>query len=351
MLKKITKIFILSLLLVLSFIAGYIYKSSNLVPVSQIAPPEPLKPLIKYEIENLSKTRYPTGNFLINKLVSQETDYDIYYFDFQFSPDPQDTSILKSTSGQINIPRTDNTKSLNDFPVILMFRGYVDQNLYETGEGSSSAAAYFSKNGYITVAPDFLGYADSDSEADNIFESRFQTYVTAVSLLYNLEKTTKFTFNNKVVALTNKNIFIWGHSNGGQIALATLEITKSDHPTVLWAPVTKPFPYSILYYTDDSDDRGKFIRRELAEFEKLYDVEKYSPDNYFDYINAPLQVHQGFSDEAVPKKWTDEFVNKLEDLSLIVDYNVYPGTDHNLRPNWDTAIARSIAFYNSYFNK
>ncbi len=45
------------------------------------------------------------------------------------------------------------------FPIILMLRGYVDQEIYETGIGTKNAANYFSANGYITVAPDFLGYA------------------------------------------------------------------------------------------------------------------------------------------------------------------------------------------------
>ena len=70
-----------------------------------------------------------------------------------------------------------------------------------------------------------------------------------------------------------ENIFFWGHSNGGQVALTILEITGKDYPTTLWAPVTKPFPYSILYYTDESEDKGKYIRRELSRFENLYNTD------------------------------------------------------------------------------
>ena len=36
---------------------------------------------------------------------------------------------------------------------------------------------------------------------------------------------------------------------------------------ILWAPVSKPFPYNILYYTDEAEDRGKWLRGEIAKFE------------------------------------------------------------------------------------
>jgi len=141
-----------------------------------------------------------------------------------------------------------------------------------------------------------------------------------------------------------ENTFIWGHSNGGQIAITILEVTKKSIPATLWAPVTKPFPYSILYYTDESSDKGKFIRSELAEFEKLYDVEKYSLDNYITNIDAVLQIHQGTADDAVPADWTDGFVQDLEEEEIDVTYYKYQGADHNLRPSWDTVVERDYNF-------
>jgi dipeptidyl aminopeptidase/acylaminoacyl peptidase len=186
-----------------------------------------------------------------------------------------------------------------------------------------------------------LGYASSDPEAANIFESRFQTYVTAIALLNSVNQIDKF---------DKTNIAIWGHSNGGQIALTTLEITDRNIPTVLWAPVSKPFPYSILYYTDESDDRGKLIRHELSKFEDDYDVEKYSLTNYLEKITAPLEIHQGTADDAVPKEWTDSLVKNLKNTDKEVGYFVYPGADHNLQPSWNTVVARNLEFFRKHFS-
>jgi dipeptidyl aminopeptidase/acylaminoacyl peptidase len=218
----------------------------------------------------------------------------------------------------------------------LMLRGFVDQQIYQSGMGTKRGAEYFADNGFITVAPDFLGYGESDIESENVFESRFQTYVTALNVLSSLDSIDKY---------DKKNLFLWGHSNGGQMALTILEITGKSIPTVLWAPVSKPFPYSILYYTDEAEDGGKFLRKKLAEFEELYNTDLYSLDKYLDRIKAPFQIHQGGADDAVQPVWTESLVKKLKAQELEVKYYYYPGSDHNLQPSWNTVVARNLDFF------
>jgi len=219
------------------------------------------KPLEKYSILNLSETVVKPSNINIEEEISENEDFTSNLFSISFDPTLKDKNTKKVT-GLINLP----TKK-GKYPIILILRGYVDQKIYTTGIGTQRGGEYFAKNGFITIAPDFLGYAGSDTEASNIFESRFQTYTTALTLLDSL---------NTIAQWDQKNVFIWGHSNGGQIALTLLEITGRQIPTVLWAPVSKPFPYSILYYTDESDDLGKLIRKELSLFEENYDVNEFS---------------------------------------------------------------------------
>jgi dipeptidyl aminopeptidase/acylaminoacyl peptidase len=290
------------------------------------------KPLDIYTIESLSQLNINPGSFRIGKNIGQESSFASFLFTFSFEPNPEKND-RKKTSGQINIPIGTSKK-----PLIIMLRGYVDQEIYETGMGTSRASDVFARNGFITVAPDFLGYANSDKEAENIFESRFQTYITVASLINSLDQ---------IDSWDKQNIFIWGHSNGGQVALTILEILKEDYPTALWAPVSRPFPYSILYYTDESEDRGKLIRSELAIFEEDYDVELYSLDNYLDDIKAPLLIHQGGNDDAVPISWTNDLDEKLTEFDVKHEYYVYPFADHNLRPNWDQVVARDIQFFQS----
>lgn len=107
-----------------------------------------------------------------------------------------------------------------------------------------------------------------------------------------------------------------------------------------------------LYYTDEFDDHGKALRKALASFEKDYDVELYSPTNFLHWTNAPMQIHQGENDDAVPRKWSDSLVGDLKKLKKEVEYFTYPDADHNLMPTgWWQAVERSIEFYRESFNK
>lgn len=297
--------------------------------ISQIVKPTPL---VKYQIDNLSKENIPASKIMVGDMLSETPDYYTHKYSMQFSPDLGITQ--KTVSGIINIP-----KGSGPFPIVVMFRGFVAQETYITGTGTQPSAKVFAKNGYITIAPDFLGYADSDKESSNIFESRFQTWVTAVATLKSVNSITKW---------DGKNIFIWGHSNGGQIALTSLEITGESYPTVLWAPVSMRFPASILYYIGDAQDGGKYLISELAGFEEIYDAEKFSLTNYFSSIKAPIQINQGTGDTAVPYWLSDTLVKELETATVSATYLKYPGADHNMRPDWDKVVGGSLDFYNKH---
>lgn len=285
-------------------------------------------PLEKYSIENLSKS--------VVKPV--EIKYKENIFSFEFDPTLQNKQ-KKKVTGLINTPNGNGP-----FPLIVLIRGYVDQSIYTTGTGTKRVGEYLSENGYITLAPDFLGYGGSDPESGNIFESRFQTYTTALTLFKSIS-------TKNIPNWDGKNIFIWAHSNGGQIALTVLEITGAKYPTILWAPVSKAFPYSVLYYTDESEDHGKLIRNELSKFEQNYNVDEYSLTNYLERINAPIELHQGTNDDAIPVEWSNELVNELKFLNKDINYYKHPGADHNMNPLWGDVIYQGLNFFNSNLQK
>ncbi len=292
------------------------------------------KPLDKYTIDSLSAQKFEVSGIEIGDVVKDEKDFNSRVFYFWVGG--------KKVSGLLNFPKVDGT-----YPVVVMYRGYIDRETYKTGDGTRRAGEMFAKNGFITVAPDFLGYGQSDMPSESPLEERFQTYITSATLLESVGNL------NSALAKAGANvkvdpdkIGIWGHSNGGQISLTVLEATGATYPTVLWAPVSKPFPYSILYYTDDIDDHGKMLRKVVADFERDYDSEKYSLTNYLDKINAPVQIHQGSGDEAVPVKWSDDLVKTLKEKGKNVSYFAYPGDDHNFaRGDWQTVVERNIEFF------
>lgn len=312
------------------FLSRYYYlPKTNTNPIVQIKP----RPLDKYTFENLAKANVISSQINIESALSENNNFSSNTYSMNFDPTLTGKETKKVT-GVINLPK-DNLKH----PLILMLRGFVDQQIYTPGMGTKRGAEYFADNGFITLAPDFLGYAGSDKEASNIFESRFQTYTTTLTTLASL---------NSIKQWDGKNVFIWGHSNGGQVALTILEITGQAYPTVLWAPVSKPFPYSILYYTDESADLGKMIREELARFEQDYDANLYSLTQYLNRIKAPLEINQGTADDAIPYVWTQTLVKNLKVNNPDLNFYSYNGADHNLQPSWNTVISRDLNFFRSH---
>ncbi len=316
---------------IIVFLAGAV--GSFIYFKSRQKPKEIPKPLLKYTFENLKNTKFPESKITFGEKIDETNDYVSQIFYFEVPEKPDSLNFLK-ISGLANIP-----KGEGNYPVIVMFRGYIPKETYKPGAGTQPSAKVLAKNGFITLAPDFLGYGESASPSATLFEDRFQTYVTALTLLSSISSL-------KNIGADIAKIGIWGHSNGGHIALSTLAISGVNYPTVLWAPVSKPFPYSILFYTDETDDHGKAIRKSLAIFEKDYDSELFSPANYHNWIKAPIQIHQGTADEEVLPFWTDELVNTLKEDNIDVSYFKYPRADHNLLPSgWNDAVLREIEFF------
>lgn len=298
-------------------------------PVNQAQPlnPSPTpRPLLSYRFEELATYQSKTTSFKWDEEITKTDDYRVIGFTY-LSED-------KTISGVSHQPLVQPVLG-----TVLLIRGYVPKAQYYPGAGSNPIAAYLATRGYQTFAPDFLGHGSSDPESNDPFEARVVRPVVVMDLLSALKHTYQ---------LDSDQVGIWGHSNGGQIALSVLGITREPYPTVLWAPVTKPFPYSILFYTDEPPDYGKAMRKELAAFELLYDAEDYSLTQVVDHITAPVQLHQGQADTAVPVSWSRQFVEAYQASDSArpeIEYREYPGLDHNMRPGWSEVAAATWEFF------
>ena len=296
--------------------------SGQLVSPLSSAPTEAPKPLLKYSFDGLKQSVFTSKTI---SLTGQ-----------QFTFETREGLV----SGTANIP--DGCGTLKPkCPVVIMLRGYVDKEIYSPGMGTKKAAGIYAGKGYITLAPDFLGYGSSGPEPENEIEARLIKPATVLQLLASI--------SNLPVA-DPKSVFLWGHSNGGQIGLSVLAVTNKFKAATFWAPVSKPFPYSILYYTDDLDDHGKYLRKAISGFESVYDPELFSVTNYLDRIETPLIIHQGTADAAVPWKWSMELTGNLQSLSKNVALYQYPGADHNLTPGWNFVVNTDLQFFKKFIS-
>lgn len=333
------------------------------------------KPLLQYSISNLQKREYQTTKIVLEEILAEEDLYTSFLFSYK--------SGGKKITGQINIPDSVTANPTQSKNAIILLRGYVPLEIYTTGVGTKNAAASLANAGYITVSPDFLGYGGSDPEPEDTWQTRFEKPIFVVELIKALEtngvplnlesQRTTSTLDLDVAKIDT--IGMWAHSNGGQIAITALEILQKPIPTTLWAPVTAPFPYSILYFSDELEDEGKEQRKWISLFEDNYDVFEFSHTQHLSSLTGPIQIQHGDNDDAALIYWSQEFVDKVEQENkrreeLLLNQNqnatssalaeqtmdkpldlveiqliVYPNTNHNMVPSWDKAIQRDIQFF------
>ncbi len=336
------------------------------------------KPLLAYSIPSLQKREYQTSKIALEKILTEEESYTSFLFSY--------TTLGRKMTGQLNIPDAITANPDQDKKAIILLRGYVPAEIYTTGVGTKNAAAALAQAGYITIAPDFFGFGGSDPEPENTWAARFEKPVTVVELIKSIEtngiplnlesERTNNTLDLDVTKISN--IGLWAHSNGGQIALTTLEILRKPIPTTLWAPVTAPFPYSVLYFSDELEDEGKEQRKWISLFEEDYDVFEFSLTKHLDSLTGPIQIQHGTADDAALIFWSQEFITKvttenkqrladtkeLEALAattsareasaaakpqplpaIEINLITYQNTNHNMVPNWDKAIQKDLQFF------
>ncbi len=260
-----------------------------------------------YSFGSLASREYFKSEIRLEKVFEAEEKFTSYLYSFAADG--------RKITGMANLPQKEGK-----LPVAILLRGWVDEEIYQTGMGTKNMAKFLAENGFITLAPDFLGYGGSDPAFPDMLQTRFFRPITVISLL------------NSIISLPRANpdkVVIWGHSNGGQVALSVLEITEKNIPTSLWAPVSASFPESILYFADEMEDGGELLRKIIGDFEKEYDSAKFSTTNYYQQIKAPLQVHQGLADESIQAAWSDNLVKDLRKLGKSVTYYQYPNDNHN----------------------
>ena len=73
-----------------------------------------------------------------------------------------------------------------------------------------------------------------------------------------------------------------------------------------------------------------------------------SPNSYVSEISGPLQLHHGTADTDVPVEYSQILNAQIASVQRTVEYYEYPGDNHNLSVNFNTAMTRSIAFFDQY---
>lgn len=302
-----------------------------------------------YSLKGLQNYPYKTSPIVIQTLVFKN--------DLQYAYNVAYTSMNSTVSARLSIPAV---KSENIKGIVIMLRGHYHTSGYYTGRGTEVPARYYLSRGWAVIAPDFFGYGASSPIPSPGELYQFYSTVNAIELYKSLENP-NFRFSQGIsqenranLGGSFKKIGLWGHSNGGQAALHLLTVIKKPVPTVLWAPVSLPFPDSWAHYRRNPGWAEYFKSvYNAADFSFLAHLDKIAP-------GTPILVNHGDKDTSVPKAWNDALSGHIAAENarrekagigkINFRYDIYPGADHSLLPrsNWDIVQQQDVDFWEKY---
>ncbi|WP_376791568.1 alpha/beta hydrolase family protein [Thermoflexus sp.] len=297
----------------------------TLIPTPTITPSPTPHPLAGYTIEAMRRRIYPGGKIEIRSVITRTGAYTRYLIAY-----PSDGLTI---TGVMQVPH-----GRGPFPVVILNHGYIPPSRYVPGSDTWRPADYLARRGYITLAPDFRGWAGSDSGPDFF---RMGLVIDALNLLSSVPS---------IPQAAPERIGMWGHSMGGGVTTRAIVIDSRIRAAVLYAPVSADLvnahrgfggfrniedPFLAQAYIDARRDPG-FLRQ-------------VSPIYYFHYVTAPVQIHQGTADTTTPPEWARAIRDALIAAGKDVEYYEYSGQGHAFQGQaWAIFLQRMTAFFDRH---
>jgi dipeptidyl aminopeptidase/acylaminoacyl peptidase len=300
-------------------------------------------------IEQMRQRDYPGSEITIEEELPATATYNQYVVSY--------LSEGLKINALMTVPIEE--KPDDGWPVIIFNHGYIPPEVYRTTERYEAYVAGFASQGYIVFKSDYRGHGDSEGEPEGAYFSPAYT----VDVL-------NATASIKIFDDADPDrIGMWGHSMGGHIMLRSMVIDPDIKVGVSWAGVVSSYEdiFQQWWLKRDSDwtpsERELRARRGRSSqsFTGTYGTpsseltdpfwQSISPNYYLEDISGPIQLHHGLSDEVVPHELSESLFNQLTELEKETEYYTYPETDHNLTQNFNTAMQRSVNYFDTYLKE
>jgi dipeptidyl aminopeptidase/acylaminoacyl peptidase len=230
---------------------------------------------------------------------------------------------------------------------VIFNHGYIPPDLYRSTERYAAYVDAFARAGYIVLRPDYRGHGASEGEARGAYGDPGYT-IDVLNAVASIKRYPDADPNR---------IGMWGHSMGGFITLRAMVTSGDIKAGVIWAGVVASYADLLSLWADFA---GLNISEQAREWQAVL-VERYgtpqtnpefwnaiSANSYLDDLSGPVQLHHGMADAVVPKEFSDLLYQEILLAGKPVEYYTYLGDDHNIGRNFETAMARSVAFMDAH---
>jgi dipeptidyl aminopeptidase/acylaminoacyl peptidase len=199
------------------------------------------------------------------------------------------------------------------------------------GDYYRSVPALFTAHGFMVVMPDYRGHNSSEGGeyARGFLASSYfaEDVLALLSALPSLEHA------------DTGNVFMWGHSLGGEVTLKALLATDRVRGASLWSAVGGDIWEQAYYYsTRNADDLADgsgvakdavvALRGELDALGPAYDWRDSNALRFLACLHAPVILHHALEDRGALYDWSRRLAAELYALGKVYEFHSYPGSDH-----------------------
>lgn len=305
-------------------------------PTATATPTHPLM------IDVMRQREYPGSEIVLEEWLEPGANYDRYVVSYQ-SEGNKIFALLTLPQGEM--PAT-------GWPVVVFNHGYIPPNQYRTTERYVSYVDAFARHGYIVLRSDYRGHGDSEGVATGGYGSPAYT----VDVLNAVAAVKRFPHADP------NRIGMWGHSMGGHITLRSMVVTDDIKAGVIWAGVVGSYPdlfarwrqggEVVVPTPDPTSSRGRWRWGLMETYGSPEENPAFwasiSPNAYLSDLSGPIQLHHGTADTTVPFAVSELLLAEIQAAGMPVEMYLYEGDDHNISKSFESAMQRSIQFFDTY---
>ena len=259
------------------------------------------------------------------------------------------------------VARPDEEAPEGGFPVVIFNHGHHPEPLkygitaegkdHRPGDYYRSIPELYVARGFLVVVPDFRGHNNSEGFefTEGMLESAYYTedVLNLIAGLHDIE------------GINHDQLFMMGHSVGGEVTLRTLLATDKVSAASMWSSVGGSIwdqSYHYSRYTEpaapDSSEIDKHVitrlRDRIAELDDDFDYDSVEPHLYLERLQTPIIIQHSVDDRGAAYKWSEELASELYVRGKRYEFWSVPGDKHLFSPeDMEKAADRDVAFFRS----
>ncbi|MFE6522086.1 alpha/beta hydrolase family protein [Streptomyces sp. NPDC057794] len=241
-----------------------------------------------------------------------------------------------TVSGIMNIPA-----GRGPFPALVLAHGYIDPDVYVSGQGMPREQDRLARSGYVVLHTDYRNHARSDDDPGNDVNLRLGYTEDVIGAALALRDSGR-------PEIDGGRLGLFGRSMGGGVVYNTLVVAPGlFDAAVAHAPVSARPQENIDHFQRPGGDPV------VTEIEDRHGTPEenpafwrgVSPLTYADRLTEPLLIQHGTADDTCPLAWSREAARVFQEAGKDVELRTVAGEGHTFGPRWAAEMDVTEAFF------